>query len=265
MTTQVKTDLQEGTFVQKGVLNTELDRAINAAVVWDDAGANVTLATAMTSLLASYNSADPIHGAPLQTIRISKFGDKVLGRGVYARASFGGSEADNPFAFASIDVVRIPVQWYADTTSFSELDTGYGQFPAGDVKVVPSALNGLFNRPVAWERTVAVLRIQVRVRLEEPAIGSLFNIVDTINQNNFVIADKTFLPKTLLFTSPSQQSQLFTTSTGEHRTTYVFLWRPDGWVEERLGIHLTEYKITVDGHEPVYPQTTWSGSTFPIA
>lgn len=269
MTLASNLGVQRGTFVQKGVLDAKLSRAVTACEVYDDADANVTLAQAITQLTTDLPSTHADISAPLQAIRVTKFGNMALGRGVYVRSAFGGSEADDPFAFAQIDGTTVTRAWWS-LESGSTTPAGDGSYPSSATmhKIWDDTTN--LKRIAPWQREIGVLRIQIRVRLAVSGVSAVLPYLNTLNDNPFTISGKSFPPKTLWFPNFTQTAVLFDNASGEFNMTYVFWYRPDTWVFQTLRDSL----IDLDFYQAV-PQSadfpdehtavTWVASQFPTS
>jgi len=258
VTAVLQSSRQEGSFVELGVQDPFLSRAFDACSVSDDAGANVSLATGLAAINAGLPLLHGVISATKQVVRAAKFGDHVVGGAFYALRA-NGANADDPFAFAQIDVFSETIPWYSTREVYSP--SADGHFPSGPVL---QTLDPWFfaKRPEAWDRTVYIWRIVITVNLALPVIAGLAGFHETLNQQAFNIADKTFPPYTLLFVSPSQRSALVANSTGVHQTRYTFLYRSDTWISERIDPEsVPPTWAVVVPREKMFRATTWP--TFP--
>jgi|GEM_PF-3132511 len=185
-------------------------------------------------------------------------GTKGWVTGFYGFVRSGGSAAADPFAFADIDVSFIDLTWWSGPEPFMA-DDDYEPYPQGQVNFeFNPLLRKSFAKPWLWR--VQIWDIWIRVTLAAGVIGALEDVSDTLNANNFTIADKTFLPYQLHFVGPKQRSTLVEGTTGIHDVTYHFRYRGDGWYRQKL-----EDDDVLPVRELIAHEKTWATEDFPIA
>ena len=241
MATQVKIDMQEGSYLQVGTLDSVLSQAVRSAIAYDDAGADLSLSAGYTAINNAASSTHPDDTTlPKQNVRVTKAGKKVMGRIFYKQRArvFGGS--DDPFLVVDVDAFDSTIKWYSRWENGKKTE-GDAPYPNGDGTRTWTD-DGKELIADAWERPITLARITVRVSPNSSVFGVAMPLVGTTNAGVFPMGGKSFKPNTLRFRF-GQRASFIDNNSANYNVAYEFMYRPDTWRGQYMENDALETKV----------------------